>query len=137
DSPWVGRAFLGTMLTVTLALLASRASYIPIWDGRIYAECIVDAGERHLALSTLRCVDHISHAYMLFAGAIQMLSPGSFPLMLLAHVILYLMGCAGFYRRAELAFPTDEHAMERALLTAVFAAQPAILASVVQPNIDM
>ena len=82
------------MLVLTLALLASRASYIPTWDGRIYADCIVDAGERHLALSTLRCVDHISHAYMLFAGAIQMLSPGSFPLMLLANVILYLIACA-------------------------------------------
>jgi len=137
ETPWAGRAFLGGMLAVTLALLASRVSYIPTWDGRIYAECIVDAGQRHLALSTLRCVDHISHAYMFFAGAIQMLSPGSFPLMLLANVILYLIACAGFYRLAELAFPTDEHAMERTLLTAVFAAQPAILASVVQPNIDM
>ncbi len=125
------------MLTVTLALLASRASYIPTWDGRIYAECIVDAGERHLALPTLRCVDHISHAYMLFAGALQMLSPGSFRLMLLANVILYLVACAGFYRLMELAFPTDDHSTERALLTAVFAAQPAILASVVQPNIDL
>ena len=125
------------MLAMSLALLASRASYIPTWDGRIYADCIVDAGERHLALSTLRCVDHISHAYMLFAGAIQMLSPGSFPLMLLANAVLYLIACAGFYRLTELAFPADEHAVERSLLTAVFAAQPAILASVVQPNIDM
>jgi hypothetical protein len=125
------------MLAATLALLASRASYVPTWDGRIYAECIVDAGAGHLALSTLRCVDHISHAYMIFAGALQMLSPGSFPLMLLANVILYLIACAGFYRLANLAFPTDDHAIERALLTAVFAAQPAILASVVQPNIDM
>jgi len=137
DAPWLGRAFLGTMLVLTLALLASRASYIPTWDGRIYADCIVDAGERHLALSTLRCVDHISHAYMLFAGALQMLSPGSFPLMLLANVILYLIACAGFYRLMELAFPAEDHAMDRALLTAVFAAHPAILASVVQPNIDM
>jgi len=133
----VGPAFLGMTLVLTLALLASRASYIPTWDGRIYAECIVDAGARQLALPTLRCVDHISHAYMLYAGAIQMLSPGSFPLMLLANVILYLIACAGFYRLAELAFPPQDHAMERSLLTAVFAAQPAILASVVQPNIDM
>jgi hypothetical protein len=125
------------MLAVTLLLLASRANYIPTWDGRIYADCIVDAGARHLALPTLRCVDHISHAYMLFAGAIQMLSPGSFPLMLLANAILYLIACAAFYRLAALAFPAEEHTTERALLTAVFAAQPAILASVVQPNIDM
>jgi hypothetical protein len=135
--PWFGRVFLGAMLVTTVALLTSRAGFIPTWDGRIYAECIVDAGQQHLALSTLRCVEHISHAYMLFAGAIQMLSPGSFPLMLLANGILYLLACAAFYRLAELAFPTTEHATERALLTAAFAAQPAILASVVQPNIDL
>jgi hypothetical protein len=132
-----GRVFLGAMLVTTLALLTVRAGFIPFWDGRIYAECIVDAGERHVALSTLRCVEHISHAYMLYAGALQMLSPGSFPLMLLANVILYLLACAAFYRLAQLAFPSSEHALERALLTAAFAAQPAVLASVVQPNIDL
>ena len=133
----LARVVVSGTVASAIALIVSRATFIPTWDGRIYAECIVDAAERHLAPSTLRCVDHTSHAYMLFAGAIQMLSPGSFPLMLLANAILYFIACAAFYRLAELAFPSQEHAMERSLLTAVFAAQPAILASVVQPNIDL
>jgi hypothetical protein len=125
------------MLLATLGLLASRADFVPIWDGRIYADCIVEAGRQHLALPTLRCVEHISHAYMLYAGAIQMLSPGSYPLILLANAVLYLIACAGFHRLTQLAFPSPEHSFERSLLTAAFAAQPAILASVVQPNIDL
>lgn len=131
-----GLVFLGATVAITLAMLASRASYVPTWDGRIYAECIVDAAVQRLSLDSLRCADHISQTYMLFAGAIQMLSPGSFPLMLLANAILYVVAIAGCYRLTTLAFPGDEHAVDRALLTSVVAAQPAMLASAVQPNID-
>jgi len=134
--PLAGKLALAGMLAITLALLASRSGHVPSWDGRIYGDCIIDAAERHLTLSSLRCSEHMSHAYMLYAGLIQMLSPGSFPLMLLANAILYLIACAGFYRLTQLAFPGPEHGVERGLLTSVFAAQPAILASVVQPNID-
>src|SRR5687768_13262595 len=79
---WRGRALMGGILVITLALIASRSADVPFWDGGIYAECIVDAAEQHLAIGSLRCADHISHAYMLFAGAVQLLSPGSFPLIL-------------------------------------------------------
>ena len=136
-SPRAGQAFLAAVLVVTLSLLASRASTVPVWDGRIYADCIVDAALRHLEASTLRCGGHRSVAYMLYAGVIQMLAPESFVPILLGNVVLYLVACAGFYRIAQLAFPLEQHAVERALLTSVFAAQPAILASVVQPNIDL
>jgi hypothetical protein len=108
-----------------------------MWDGRIYAECIIDAARERLSLSSLRCVDHVSYAYMFYAGALQMISPPSFPLMLLANTLLWLLACAGFHRLVRMAFPGDEHRLDRSLLTAAFALHPAILASVVQPNIDL
>src|SRR5262249_19100083 len=83
------------------------------------------------------CADHISYVYMLYAGALQLISPASFPLMLLANTLLWLLACAAFYRLACIAFPGDEHLLDRALLTAALAFQPAILASVVQPNTDL
>lgn len=132
-----GPAFLAAVLATTISLLASRASFVPTWDGRIYADCIVDAGLLHLAPSTMRCGGHPSHAYMLYAGAIQMLSPESFWPMLLANSVLYLISVAGVFRLAQLAFSGEQHATDRALVTAVFAAQPAVLASVVQPNVDL
>jgi hypothetical protein len=96
----------------------------------------MDAAFGGLAPSTLRCADHASHAYMLFAGAIQMLSPGSYPLMLLANVLLYVAACYAFFVITRLAFPGAAHDVGRALLGAAFALHPAILASVVQPSID-
>src|SRR5687768_8705090 len=137
ERDWRARAVIGVTLVITLALLASQAAHVPFWDGRIYADCVIDAAEQRLAIDSLRCAEHISHAYMLYAGAVQMLSPGSFPLILLANALLYLLACAAFHRIASLAFPDSEHAFDRALLTSAFAAHPALLASVVQPNIDV
>jgi hypothetical protein len=128
---------VGVAVAVSLMMLASRADYIPMWDGRIYADCIIDAAQQRLSWSSLRCADHISYAYMVYAGALQLLSPGSFPLMLLANTLLWLLACAAFHRLTQVAFPGSEHGLDRSLLTAAFAFQPAILASVVQPNIDL
>jgi hypothetical protein len=133
----VGLLFLGAVLVVTLSLIASHGAFVPPWDGRIYADCIVDAALQRLSPATMRCGGHPTHAYMLYAGAIQLLSPESFWPMLLANSILYVLSVAGVYRLARLAFPGDQHAAERALLTTVFAAQPAVIASVVQPNVDL
>jgi hypothetical protein len=132
-----GNAFLAAVLVVSIGLLATRLGMVPFWDGRIYADCLVDAAIRHLAVSTMRCGGHPSHAYILYAGAIQMLSPESFAPMLVANVVLYLLSCAAVYRLAQLAFPGEEHQSDRALITALVAVQPAVLASVVQPNIDL
>lgn len=122
---------------VALALLASRLDYVPMWDGRIYADCIVTTALGALGASTLRCVDHVSHSYMLYAGAIQMLSPGSYPLILLANGLLYLASCAAFFLIVRRAFPEESHALGRGLASVAFALHPAILASVVQPTIDL
>ena len=73
---------------------------------------------------------------MLFAGAIQMLSPGSYPLILIANTLLYVVACYAFFLIARLAFPAPAHDVGRALLCASFALHPAVLASVVQPTID-
>ena len=123
-------------VVAALALLATRVNYVPLWDGRIYADCIVDVALRALSPSALRCAEHVSHSYMAFAGAIQMLSPGSYPLILVANALLYLAACVAFFTIVRLAFPDNAHSLGRALLGVAFALHPAILASVVQPTID-
>jgi hypothetical protein len=73
---------------------------------------------------------------MAFAGAIQLPSPGSYPLILLANALLYLAGCRAFFLITRLAFPGESHGEGRALLGVTFALHPAVLASVIQPTID-
>ena len=133
----LSRVVLAMVIVLTTAILASRLDFVPNWDGRFYADCIVDAALRNLAPSSLRCADHVSHAYMLYAGAVQMLSPGSYPFILIANAGLYLLACLAVHRLASLAFPGRDHDLERAFLTSLVAAQPAVLAAVVQPNIDL
>jgi len=74
---------------------------------------------------------------MLFAGAIQMLSPGSYPLILIANALLYAAACYAFFLIARIAFPSAVHDVGRGLLCTAFALHPAVLASVVQPSIDL
>ena len=118
-------------------LIAARMSYVPMWDGFVYAEAINDALGRMPSVEALRLAGHASHAYAAVAVAMQALSPGSaWPLVAL-HVGLLVAACVGFHRLLRLAFPGDGLTLERAALTAVFALQPSLLAAVVQPGLDL
>ena len=123
-------------LLIVVALLASRADYVPMWDGRVYADCIVDATLKPLSLEALRCGGHASHVYIAFMVLVQSIAPTSYLPMLAANTILLVAASIAFERILRLAFPSDDYKVDRALLTAAFLLVPAILASVVQPGID-
>jgi hypothetical protein len=134
------RRFNATLLVtaaVAGVLLVSRRDYVPMWDGWFYAQCIVEVAARHMALETLRCAEHLSYSSMVFAGFFQLFSPDGFGAMLFASAVLYALACLGFERIARIAFPGAAHQLDRALLTSAFALNPALLASVLQPNIDL
>src|SRR5687768_15411615 len=80
-----------------VALILSQADYRPIWDGRIYADCI-SAAAQSPSIAALRCAGHASHAYVAFAAAVQMPAPGSYALLLAANLTLYLLACLGAAR---------------------------------------
>jgi hypothetical protein len=128
--------WISTALAVA-ALLGSRISYVPMWDGFIYASAINHAVQRPLAFASLRLGGHASHAYGVMAVAAQALSPGSYwPTLLLGAALLSIAAIA-FHRLARLAFPAQDQHVDVALLTAAFALQPTLLASVVQPGLDL
>jgi hypothetical protein len=79
----------------------------------------------------------VSHAYAALAIAAQMLAPGQYWPLLLLNTLLFALAVIGFHRLVRLVFPAPELEMGRALLTAAFAAQPTILAGVVQPGLDL
>ena len=118
-------------------LLVSRLSYVPMWDGFIYAEAINDATRWPPSAESLRLAGHASQAYAVVAVALQALSPGSFWPLLLLNAALFVLACVGFHRLLQLAFPDPAQRVERSLLTAAFALQPSLLASVVQPGLDL
>jgi hypothetical protein len=117
-------------------LIGSRVSYVPMWDGFIYAEAINDAVAAP-SLEALRLAGHASQAYAAVAVALQAIAPESAWPLLVLNAALLVAACVGFHRLLTLAFPEPSRSVERALLTAAFALQPSLLATVVQPGLDL
>lgn len=118
------------------ALLWRARSYVPLWDGREYADCIVAAARAPLALSALRCAGHASHAYVGLVAIVQRLAPGRFALLLATNAVLLAFAAWGLARLCRAVAPGAALDGERALVVAAFLVHPVVLASVVQPGLD-
>ena len=130
-------AIVAIAAIAAIALLATRAGYVPLWDGRIYADCFNVAATNPFWLGALRCAGHPSHVYAGYMAAIQSLAVYSYLPLLVGNAILFAVACVGFHRLLKLAFPAPELALERSLVTAAFIVQPTFLANVVQPGLDL
>jgi len=140
DRPPLRRApvlILAVGAVAALLLLASRASFVPLWDGRIYADCGLTVAREGFRPYSLRCGGHSSIAYSMLFGIAYRLVPDT-PITSVAVSALMLAGGAvAFHRLLRVAFPSPDLAVERAALTGAFLVQPSFLAMVVQPNLDL
>jgi hypothetical protein len=121
---------------VAAGLVLSRVDYVPIWDGFEYATAI-NRGAANPDWAALRLSGHVSHAFAAVAIVVQSLAPGQYWPLLLTNALLFALAVVAFHRLVRLAFPSNQLAIGRALATGAFAAQPTILAAVVQPGLDL
>jgi hypothetical protein len=131
------RLVLVLAAVAAIALVSRHLSYVPMWDGRAYAECAVEASLHHLAPFYLRCWGHASHVYVGLLAISQLFDHGNGTVLIAVNAIILALGVGGFHRLTRVAFPDDAHRIDRALLSAVFMLQPPLLASVVQPGLDL
>jgi hypothetical protein len=117
-------------------LLWSRRGYVPLWDGRIYAECVMQASRDLLAFGGYRCAGHISQSYVAVLALAQRAAPTSFAPMLGVNVLLLALGAVALHRLLRQVFPDESHRLGRAFVVAVFLVHPIVLASAVQPGLD-
>jgi hypothetical protein len=129
--PW-----LVAIAAAFVALLLTRADFVPIFDGRIYADCIVDAALAHLSPHRLQCAGHPDYAFMLLMALPQLAAPTSFVPMLFAGVALGLVAIGSFHATLAALFPGESRRAERLLLTASLALNPVIVAGALNPNPD-
>ena len=118
-------------------LLASRMSYVPVWDGRVYADCVVRAANALPASLLSRCAGHPSQAYIGVLALVQRLHPGSPALLIAGNAALLALLAIAFARVLRRIFPAAELAPERAWLLAALLVHPVLLAGVVQPGLDL
>lgn len=117
-------------------LLLPEADYVALFDGRVYADCIVDM-TLHPSFGRLECAGHPSHAYIAFTALIQLLAPTRPWPMLLSHLALLTMALWGCSRILVRLSPEPEAWGERTIVLAVLAVNPLMLACTLQPNADL
>ena len=133
----LSRLVLALAAIAAVALISRHVGYIPMWDGRAYAECAVEASLHGLAPFYLRCWGHASHLYLGLLAISQLFDTGNATALIAVNAIILALGVASFHRLTRLVFPDDVQRVDRALLSAVFMLQPPLLASVVQPGLDL
>jgi len=131
------RLVLTLAVLTAVALLVPRLGYIPMWDGRAYAECAVEASFNGLSSYYLRCWGHAAHFSVGALAVPQLLDHGNAVLLIAVNALAFAAAAAGFHRLVRRVCPAARHDLDVALLTAAFLLQPAMLASVLQPGIDL
>lgn len=126
----------GAITAVFFAVLFPEFGYVPVWDGRVYANCAVEAAASGLTLDSLRCAGHPSQAYAVFLAFSQLLRLGDVSLLHLTDTLLGLLALASFRVVLARVFPAPHLARDLDLVTLACAVHPVILSTLVQVNID-
>lgn len=122
----------GIAFALLALILWPYRSMVPMWDGWVYARCVLDA-----PIIALRCAGHPALAWsapMALAKFVtwQRITPTFVPNLLFAAVSI-----AGWARLLTRVLPEAEAATERSALVLLFALHPGVLSTVLQPSMDL
>ncbi len=132
---WLPRVIVGAALLVPVAILVLYADFVPMWDGRVYANCIVYTALGKIG--ALRCANHPGIAYIGIHALFQSIAPYSRPIMLAVDCALATLGLFAFHRILLRCFPDEDRSLERGMVLLALAVNPVVLAAIVQPNLDL
>lgn len=111
-------------------------AFVPIWDGNVYLQCVVDAATSGLNVHSLRCGGHQSQLYMGLLALTQLPHAGSLAAIVAANIALALAALAAFNAILRRLVPGDEWWAERALIVTIVAIHPLLAATLIQLNSD-
>jgi len=129
---------LASYAFVALPLCISTIPHInfsPIWDGAIYAQCVIQSVSEGFTLWTLNCANHPSIAGLLTPAIAYKLSGGALWSIHATNLLLAMCAIWCFLGILNSLFPETSQA-ERTVGAACLAAMPVISASVLHTNAD-
>ena len=127
----------GVIVVLFGILLWPERGYVPLWDGHVYANCLVDAATMHgFALNSLRCAGHPSYGWAAILTLSQLSSPGDSAMLLLMNALLGMLALVSFRAIGAGLFPGEAHARPLNVLTVACAVHPVLLSTLVQVNVD-
>lgn len=121
---------------VFVVILAPELRYVPIWDARVYANCVIEAAASGITIESLSCAGHPSQGYAFLLALSQLPRPGDIALIHLTNIALGLLALGCFRLVLARVFPAREHARQLDLLTLACAVHPVLLSSLLQVNLD-
>ena len=131
------RRWWGLIPAALLVMLVwPERSFVPIWDGNVYVQCVVDAARSGLDLHSLRCGGHHSQLYMGLLALSQVAFPGRVAAIVAVNLALGAAALAAFAAALRRLAPGDGYRAERALVVVALAVHPLIAATLLQVNSD-
>jgi len=121
---------------LTALILGRHVDFVPIWDGRAYADALTAAVRGPFNLLNFNVFAHPSMLFMLWSGLGQFIDPGNAMLLNLSQIVLAVGAVVAFASIARRLMPAPGDVAERFLVTALFAVYPIVLASEQNLNPD-
>lgn len=122
-------------LIVFLFLVTPYWLSIPVWDGEGFAACIRGAAHESFRWGNFLCFEHPSILFISLFSIPENFFPNSIFLM---HTMMFALGAASivaFHTLCRLLFPHASR-LTRVLCILLYAAQPVIIANVIDVNLD-
>lgn len=127
---------MGVAALIMTVMVLPELGYVPTWDGRVYANCVMDAAFSGISMESLRCANHPSQGWAIWLALPQLFAPGSVAAMHLTNLFLGIVAVIAFRVVLTRVFPAPEHARGLDLVAIAAAAHPVMVSTLVQPNVD-
>lgn len=134
-----GRDRAIAILVAALAMavmVIPELGYVPLWDGRVYTNCVMGAAYSGLSLESLRCAGHPSQGWAAVLAIPQLFAPGSVAVLHLTDLVLGIVAVIAFRVVLARVFPDESHARGLDLVALACAVHPVVLSTLIQPNVD-
>ncbi len=130
---WIAFAVAAALLA---AMVIPELNYVPLWDGRVYANCVMDAAHNGLSMESLRCANHPSQGWGFVLAVPQLLAPGSVAVLHLTNLVLGIVAVGAFRVVLARVIPDPARARELDLVMIAAAVHPVVVSTLLQPNVD-
>ena len=127
---------VGIAAAAMTVMLWPHLGYVPLWDGDVYAACVMDAAFGGISVESLRCAGHPSQGWAAVLALPQLFSPGNIVLLHATNLVLGIVAVAAFRVVLDRVFPDKALARELDLVAIASAVHPVLLSTLLQPNID-
>jgi hypothetical protein len=127
---------MGLAALLMAVMVLPELSYVPLWDGRVYANCVMDAAFSGISMESLRCANHPSQGWGIWLAIPQVFAPGSVAALHLTNLALGILAIIAFRVVLARTFPDPQHARSLDLVALAAAVHPVIMSTLVQPNVD-